>query len=187
MLLIGYFLVNKDVEQTSNYSLSDSQFINKHNRYLIGETLSALTNNNTSIKEKNNLIDSVENGASFPGKLYSFSSNEINDNFYSIPEIIMINGSVNVITNSDDSAWEFRQKDLITLKFEKYESEIENQNLIIGIIQDGVLRKGESYRDLEGEYTYEVLQDGEYYIYLLNGSSDPISLKKGEIKIDWLW
>lgn len=96
----------------------------------------------------------------------------------------MINGSVNVITNSDDSAWEFRQKDLITLKFEKYESEIENQNLIIGIIQDGVLRKGESYRDLEGEYTYEVLQDGEYYIYLLNGSSDPISLKKGEIKID---
>jgi hypothetical protein len=100
------------------------------------------------------------------------------------PEIFTINGSVNILTKTNGEGWDIKEGDKIEYDFEKYQSEVvENQNLLIGYIKDGVLIKGEEFRQLKGEYKLSINEPGKYYVYLISASSDPIALKNGTLKI----
>lgn len=69
-------------------------------------------------------------------------------------------------------------------RFEKYPSEaIDQQSLVVGCVLDGVMYPGEKFTDLNGEYRFKVEIEGEYFIYVINAASDPLSLKNGSIDI----
>jgi hypothetical protein len=72
--------------------------------------------------------------------------------------------------------------DTLEFNFEKYKSRVVNQqNLIIGYIKDGVMYEGEAYQQLSDSYVLEAQDKGEYFLYLLSASSDYLTLKQGEL------
>ena len=48
-------------------------------------------------------------------------------------------------------------------------------------ILDGVMYPGEKYLVEDGEYRHKIDKSGEYFVYVINASSDPLSLKSGDI------
>ena len=77
-----------------------------------------------------------------------------------------------------------KDTDELVYQFEKYPSEaIDQQTLVVGYVLDGVMYPGEKFTELSGEYRFKIEAPGEYFIYVVNGSSDPLSLKNGEINI----
>lgn len=100
------------------------------------------------------------------------------------PEVIMMNGSAAIFTQEDISGWECDVGEKIVYSFERYPSEVkEQQTLIVGYILNGVMYKGEKFLDLDGKYEYKIEKEGEYFIYVINADSDYLSLKKGNIFI----
>lgn len=104
------------------------------------------------------------------------------------PEVIFENGSMIVFTKADSSGWHLSAGDTLVFKAEEYPLDREpNKNQIVGfchvfnhkLINDDIFPLADS--DLKYELTAE--KDGEYYICLINGSSEPISLKEGKIYI----
>lgn len=53
--------------------------------------------------------------------------------------------------------------------------------MVIGYILDGVMYPGEKYLVEDGEYRHKIDKSGEYFVYVINASSDPLSLKSGDI------
>ena len=96
----------------------------------------------------------------------------------SFPEIILVNNSACILTGPDGKGWSLKKDDEITIHFEKEETERNiSQNLILGYVQDGILKKGGSFRQMEGEYIFKADQEGEYYFYIMSASSDYLTLK----------
>ena len=104
------------------------------------------------------------------------------DDIYQIPELMFFNSNI-VIFTQNNAGWNLQKGDQINLSFEKYPSEIENQAIEIGVIYNKALNKGEVLRDLEGTYTYTAEEPGEYYLYMIGGSTESITLKSGEIAV----
>lgn len=104
------------------------------------------------------------------------------DNIYKIPELMFFNSNV-VIYTQNKSGWNLQKGDQIHLNFEVYPSKIGNQAFEIGVIYNKVLNKGEVFQDLTGTYTYTAEEPGEYFIYMIGGSTESISLKTGEITL----
>ena len=76
------------------------------------------------------------------------------------------------------STWELTDKDNIVISFDKYKSDITvSQDLIIGYVKDGIMYEGEVFDELSGKYSFSPDEKGEYFFYLLSGSSDYLSLK----------
>lgn len=102
------------------------------------------------------------------------------------PAVIIPNGAMGIFSKGDAAGWACDSGDTITWKFEKYPMENKNsQTLGVGYIQDGVMHEMQTFRDsLSGEYELPVLEEGVYYIYVIALSSDPISLKEGEIEVN---
>ncbi|MET3846531.1 hypothetical protein [Paenibacillus sp. OAE614] len=118
-----------------------------------------------------------------PSSIVEFEAEEKNGYFIS-PEIITINGSLSVLTKTNGEGWDFKPGEKLSIRFKKYNSEVvTHQNLMIGVIKDGILNKGEIFDKLERKYELTISDPGTYYIYLLNASSDTITLKNGEVII----
>jgi hypothetical protein len=118
-----------------------------------------------------------------PSSIVEFETLEKNGSFIS-PEIITINGSLSILTKKNGEGWNLKVGDKVSFSFEKYISEVvSNQNLVIGYIKDGVLVYGKGFSQSAGTYELTISEAGEYYIYLINASSDSISMKEGNLKI----
>lgn len=119
-----------------------------------------------------------------PSSIVEFPTEESTGIFIS-PEIILVNNSLCILTKDSGNGWELSENDMITYSFEKYGSDlIDNQTLIVGYIKDGVMYEGEAFDDLVGEYNFSPSESGKYYLYLLSASSDYLSLKKGGLEIN---
>jgi len=69
--------------------------------------------------------------------------------------------------------------------FDKYKSDITvSQDLIIGYVKDGIMYEGEVFDELSGKYSFSPDEKGEYFFYLLSGSSDYLSLKSGNLEVN---
>ena len=107
------------------------------------------------------------------------------DEMYIIPEIILINNSLCVLTQDNGNGWELTDKDNIVISFDKYKSDITvSQDLIIGYVKDGIMYEGEVFDELSGKYSFSPDEKGEYFFYLLSGSSDYLSLKSGNLEVN---
>ena len=81
--------------------------------------------------------------------------------------------------------WELTDKDNIVISFDKYKSDITvSQDLIIGYVKDGIMYEGEVFDELSGKYSFSPDEKGEYFFYLLSGSSDYLSLKSGNLEVN---
>lgn len=102
------------------------------------------------------------------------------------PGIIVPNGAMGIFSKGDALGWACDYGDKLSWSFEKYP--MENgaiQMLGIGYIQDGVMREMEVFSDtLSGKYEVSIPEKGVYHIYVICLSSDPISLKEGEITLN---
>lgn len=75
--------------------------------------------------------------------------------------------------------------DNIVISFDKYKSDITvSQDLIIGYVKDGIMYEGEVFDELSGKYSFSPDEKGEYFFYLLSGSSDYLSLKSGNLEVN---
>lgn len=107
------------------------------------------------------------------------------DEMYIIPEIILINNSLCVLTQDNGKGWELTDKDNIVISFDKYKSDITvSQDLIIGYVKDGIMYEGGVFDELSGKYSFSPDEKGEYFFYLLSGSSDYLSLKSGNLEVN---
>lgn len=59
-----------------------------------------------------------------------------------------------------------------------------SQDLIIGYVKDGIMYEGEVFDELSGKYSFSPDEKGEYFFYLLSGSSDYLSLKSGNLEVN---
>ena len=74
---------------------------------------------------------------------------------------------------------------MIYISFDKYKSDITvSQDLIIGYVKDGIMYEGEVFDELSGKYSFSPDEKGEYFFYLLSGSSDYLSLKSGNLEVN---
>lgn len=100
------------------------------------------------------------------------------------PELIAPNGIVGVFSKSNGEGWACEAGDIITWTFEKYPADNGRlQSLAVGYIKDGVLHEAQAYPEMSATYEFDVTENGNYHIYFMCASSDPISLKEGEISV----
>lgn len=97
------------------------------------------------------------------------------------PEMIVPNGSAAIFSQAGGTGWICNDGDELIYRFEKFPSEVGAQTLVIGYILDGVMYPGEKYLVEDGEYRHKIDKSGEYFVYVINASSDPLSLKSGDI------
>lgn len=132
------------------------------------------------IIEKSRVIDSVASDSIIlPDSVSEF---EVINN--AIPEIIMTNGSMAVFYQNSYGGWTCKAGDTLSFSFEKYESTvISTQNLVVGYIRDGIMYDGTAFRKIDGKYELEIVESGEYNIYVISATSDYLALKQGAIEI----
>lgn len=193
------FQFNAEEDKTDNIqnvSFTGAQIIDDKNRALIGKEFSSditpeitnrgdlSTNDNpqTDIKWEdipgNNIIKDADSDCMLPPAfLQQFSVKNS-----TTPEIIFTNGTLVIFTKENGEGWSCKAGNKITFKYDKYPSEVTSEQAMeIGYIKDGILYSGEVYRDLSGTYQLPIQEDGEYYIFLLNASSDYLALYEGSI------
>ena len=98
-----------------------------------------------------------------------------------IPKTTTSNGNLYIITDANGKGWNLSPGDIIEYSFQKETNN--QQQLLIGHIQNGIVDFGTVYKDLSGIYTYEIKESGLYYLYIINVSSDEISLIEGSVNI----
>ncbi|MNW47275.1 hypothetical protein D3C74_246010 [compost metagenome] len=199
-------IVLSSVLASNHLPLTKSELLTDDNRHLIGkETISNyyviyqngkyIDSNGKEISKdellsksqdqipENRIIQHINLKNFAPSSIVEFKTDS-QDGMFISPEIITINNSVSTLTKSDGKGWELEKGNKIRFDLTKYPSEvIENQKLMIGYVKDGVLNEGQVFEQLDGEYAVEVADPGVYYLYLINVSSDPISLKNGTLII----
>lgn len=130
------------------------------------------------------LLDGFKNLNFIPSSIVEIPTDK-SDEMYIIPEIILINNSLCVLTQDNGKGWELTDKDNIVISFDKYKSDITvSQDLIIGYVKDGIMYEGEVFDELSGKYSFSPDEKGEYFFYLLSGSSDYLSLKSGNLEVN---
>lgn len=132
------------------------------------------------------VIKSIQKNAHIPRAISEFTVVD-EDDFFTTPEIIFTNDCMVILKKEDGSGWYLEKGDLLNFKVELFPSEVnpgKGQNIIYQYIQNGKLMK-QSFTDdgLVQNYSIKADKAGEYYICLTGASSDPISLKQGEILI----
>lgn len=180
-------ITDENRDQIGKETFSDYYIVNRDGKFInsLGNEISQeeiLKKKSVSVPE-NRIIKQINLENFMPSSIVEFEGREENGVTIS-PEILTINGSVNILTKTNGEGWDLKKGDKIEYDFAKYQSEVvENQNLLIGYIKEGVLNKGEEFRQLKGEYRLAISDPGKYYVYLICASSDPIFLKNGTIKI----
>lgn len=136
--------------------------------------------NNINIPS-NSIFSSVANDQCVPGTTIQ----EIALSENKTPEMIIPDGAMGIFSKGNSCGWTCKSGDSITWKSEKYPLDNpRDQALVVGYIKDGVMHEMQIYADsLSVEYQINIEEDGIYYIYIISASSDPISLKEGEIVI----
>lgn len=172
------------------------ELIDDHNRKLIGKEIrgrAIVMDADEALREKiaqepikveipeNPIIHSVDNM-----EYLGFSIQEIELNGMKTPELIGPNGAIGVFSKGNAEGFRCKAGNTIIWSFEKYPfKDGLSQTLAVGYVKDGVMYESKVFRDkLSDTYQLAVSEDGVYHIYFLCASSDPISLKEGEIQIN---
>ncbi|AYB44382.1 hypothetical protein [Paenibacillus lautus] len=189
--------IPKEIKQT--------ELITDYNRHLIGKETSGdymiyrngvyidsngveyspeeLKNRTRNGLPENRIITKIMEENYMPPSIFELETKEKNGVYIS-PEIITVNGSLNVLTDTNGSGWELKAGDSVEYVFEKYKSEVvENQIILIGYVKDGVLYPSHKFDQLKGNYNLTVEETGQYYFYIINASSDTIALKEGALRL----
>lgn len=140
----------------SERPLTSSQLVTKNNRELIGKSVTINgdhVNTNTKVENKSEIINEYDSNMYYDN-VTEIAVKSNSENEYTTPEIILINGAPCIFTKDDGgSGWTLSKGDVISFEFEKYPSEIiDEQILVIGYIHDGKLYSGEPFGDLYGKY-----------------------------------
>ena len=100
------------------------------------------------------------------------------------PALTADNGVIGVFTDNG-KGWNLNAGDMLSLSFEKYPMDNgQKQTIMIGCMKDGKMEKGEIYREeMTGTYQFDCIEKGEYNLYFINLSSDPVSLKEGRVEV----
>lgn len=105
---------------------------------------------------------------------------------YITPEIIFGNNDLVIFEKEDGSGWKLDKGETLVFQAQEYKSELhreKGQSIYYFYIRDGVILKGNVLTGLNQTFELTAENAGEYYVCLLNTSSDPISLKEGSIVI----
>lgn len=105
---------------------------------------------------------------------------------YTTPEIIFGNNDLVIFEKEDGSGWKLDKGETLVFQAQEYKSELhreKGQSIYYFYIRDGVILKGNVLTGLNQTFELTAENAGEYYVCLLNTSSDPISLKEGSIVI----
>ena len=105
---------------------------------------------------------------------------------YTTPEIIFGNNDLVIFEKEDGSGWKLDKGETLVFQAHEYKSELhreKGQSIYYFYIRDGVILKGNVLTGLNQTFELTAENAGEYYVCLLNTSSDPISLKEGSIVI----
>lgn len=188
IICIGFICIG--CTQNSQYQMNGAQYITEENKGLIGtETIYSKNNNYLKLTneqytlESNHVIKNIDAEIALDSAPISeFIVKKENDK-YITPEIIGANGSISVFTKEDGSGWTLSKGEELTINFNKYKSKIvEEQNIIIGYVLNGKMIKGKTFKDLSGSYKLTADESGEYYIYIVNSSSEYVAFKEGSIE-----
>ncbi|MGG3284420.1 hypothetical protein [Paenibacillus solani] len=168
-------------ETTGDYMISrNGVFIDSNG---IEYSLEELKNRTRNGLPQNRIITKIMEENFMPSSIFELETNEKNGVFIS-PEIITVNGSLSVLTDTNGRGWELKAGDSVEYVFEKYRSEVvENQNMLIGYVKDGVLYPSQKFDQLKGKYNLTIEESGQYYFYIINASSDTIALKEGTLRL----
>lgn len=132
-----------------------------------------------SISKSENIIKEIEIENYQP---VSIITSKVNKNG-TLSNLAVANAELLILTNNEGNSWNMNTGDCFDFTFEKEESHIKNQQIIIGYIHDGTLTDGEVYASLTGNYIYTVEEEGTYYLYIIGASSDDVLLKDCNLKI----
>lgn len=205
-LFIGIIVVGlSTIIACSPKEIKETELITDYNRHLIGKETSGdymiyrngvyidsngieyspeeLKNRTRNGLPENRIITKIMEENFMPPSIFELETKEKNGVYIS-PEIITVNGSLNVLTDTNGSGWELKAGDSVEYEFEKYKSEVvENQNILIGYVKDGVLYPSQKFDQLKGNYNLTIEESGQYYFYIINASSDTIALKEGTLRL----
>ncbi|WP_054402369.1 hypothetical protein [Paenibacillus solani] len=135
------------------------------------------------VYRNNRIITKIMEDNFIPSSIIELETKEKNGVYIS-PEIITVNGSLSVLTDTNGRGWELKAGNSVEYVFEKYKSEVvEYQNILIGYVKDGVLNPSQKFDQLKGNYNLTIEESGRYYFYIINASSDTIALKEGELRL----
>lgn len=166
------------------------ELVNDKNKHLIGKELTYNENVQESSKdmynilEESTIIKSIETDAHIPRVVEEFTVTEKNGMFL-VPEFIFTNNSMVILKKEDGSGWNLRKGESLQIQLELYPSEINNGNgqfIMYQYIYNGkLMNKLDSEHGLSQNYELKASKSGEYYICLVGGSSDSITIKNGKI------
>ena len=141
--------------------------------------------NSTGIWDTTGLIKSYDNVVIIPDSITEFAVS--GDPGQSItPEIIFNNNDLVIFVQEDGSGWKLDKGETLVFQAQEYESELhrkKGQSIYYFYIRDGVILRGNVQTGLNQTFELTAEKAGEYYICLLNSSSDAISLKEGKVFI----
>lgn len=141
--------------------------------------------NSTEIWDTTALVKSYENVVIIPNSITEFAVSG-DSGQYITPEIIFNNNDLVIFVHEDGSGWKLKQGETLVFQAQEYKSELhreKGQRISYFYIRDGVILKGNGQTGLNQNYELTAEKAGEYYICLLNASSDAISLKEGKIVV----
>lgn len=158
--------------------------------YMTGHKISAdeeikFENYSTDIWETTALVKSYENVDIIPDSITEFAASDDSGQFIT-PEIIFGNNDLVVFVQEDGSGWKLKQGETLVFQAQEYESELhleKGQSIYYFYICDGVILEGNVQTGLNQTFELTAEKAGEYYVCLLNTSSDAISLKEGKIVV----
>lgn len=175
--------------KNNKYIINGASYITEQNRHLIGTQAGTgdgkiEENNEHYTLKTNHIIKSIDPEMRLDSALISEFTVKEENTVCTTPEIIGTNGSISVFTKEDGSGWMLNKGQVLTLNFNKYNSKvIEHQTVIIGYVLNGKMVSGKNFSELSGSYKITADESGEYYIYIVNASSDYVAFKEGSITI----
>lgn len=115
-----------------------------------------------------------------------FSTEKTNDQNYIISDLMLANGEICILTSPDQMGWKRSENTQLYVNIEKYpvaeDNPIQEQTLEVGVIFQDEIIDSASYRDITASYTPDLDVDKEYYVFVRNISSDPLSIKNISIE-----
>lgn len=123
-------------------------------------------------------VKEIEDNVLNPASYVEIAGEKGSDGSVKYPAMILINNSVCILTNNAEDGWNLDKGESLKVKIIKEDAgSARKRNMIVGYIQDGVLKKGEALNSDECECVFTAEATGEYYIYLLSASSDYLTLE----------
>ena len=123
-------------------------------------------------------VKEIEDNVLNPASYVEIAGEKGSDGSVKYPAMILINNSVCILTNNAGDGWNLNKGESLKVKIIKEDAgSARKRNLIVGYIQDGVLKRGEAFNSDECECVFTAEAAGEYYIYLLSASSDYLTLE----------